>query len=830
MKLSYRAWAAFIERHHRRILLGSLALCALSALSLTRLRLDMDILSMLPQGTAAFDDFKSFVADFGQLDDLIVEVDGAGGSALRAYADELGGRLSGLDTVAAVHLRIGGPEMWEGFFRRYLFNYLSEDDYAVLAKRMTPEGIHAQAVVNRRILAAPFDLTGRHAVQHDPFGILPLAAATVGSGFDELTPDQNDGYLMSDDGTALLFFVRPIAAAFDIAFSERLMQQVREAEAEARRVAGVDGLRVRYTGSYVYALEDAATLKGDLARYVILALVGVLVVFHLGYRNLRILPFVTYPLVVTTLVTFAVSLLLFDQLNAVSLSFAAILYGLSIDTGIHFYTRFIEEGRNRQSRVDRVGSTLGGLGRANVVGSATTAVVFFLLGLSCLSAVRQLGVLAGLGMLLTSLQFFVLYPALAFWLSPPAAESLRSLDTPRLAALARTATAHARLVALAAGVAAVGLLLAASHVPLDVALTHLRPRHSEAARVQEEVETRFGRRGGGGAILVRRNTLEEALADAEGIADRLYAYEEEGTLVSVRSVEAILPSQARQRARLQLYVTLPRAAAVRSMRKALVEQGFVTDPFEKAFAELENTRDRVVRFEDEELLPLRFLIDRYVRIRGGDATVAIYVQPAAPAGWLEFAERLRADLSSVRFQVAARALLEQQLENVLGREITLFFILAILSNAVLLCLTFRSVGLMAAILAPVLLATIGVFAFMFGTGTALNPVNLVIIPLIFGIGVDDGVYVAARVREVGDIAESIRLAGRALVMTSLTTIAGFGFLGISEYPPLATMGRLVTLGLLFCLLLSVTLLPALLKLLSPQRGFPSAGGTLRVDR
>jgi hypothetical protein len=425
-------------------------------------------------------------------------------------------------------------------------------------------------------------------------------------------------------------------------------------------------------------------------------------------------------------------------------------------------------------------------------------------------------------MVLTSIQFFFLYPALAFWLTPPHAQQARMLDTPRLAALARAATRHARFVALALGLAAAGLLVAASRVPLDVTLTHLRPRHSEAARVQEEVETRFGRQGGGGAVLVRRHNLDEALADAERVADRLRAYEEEGTLESVRSVGAILPSEGRQRARLKLHEVLPRAAAVRSMRQALADQGFVGSRFEEAFAEIEKSRHGIVRFEDEELQPLRFLIDRYVRVHDGDATVASYVQPASPQGWLHFAERLRGDLSDVRIQVAARPLLELELGDVLAREIALFFSLAILSNAVLIFLTFRSFGLVVAILAPVLLSTSGVFAVMFLTGTALNPVNLVVVPLILGIGVDDGVYVTARMLEVGDIAESIRLAGRALVMTSLTTIAGFGFLGISEYPPLATMGRLVTIGLLFSLTLSVTLLPALLKLLSPRGGLRPA--------
>ena len=79
MSFPYAAWVAAIERHHRLIVVASVVVCLVSALSLTRLRLDIDVLNMLPQGEPAFDDFKSFVADFGELNQLVVMIEGAPG-------------------------------------------------------------------------------------------------------------------------------------------------------------------------------------------------------------------------------------------------------------------------------------------------------------------------------------------------------------------------------------------------------------------------------------------------------------------------------------------------------------------------------------------------------------------------------------------------------------------------------------------------------------------------------------------------------------------------------------------------------------------------------
>jgi predicted RND superfamily exporter protein len=71
------------------------------------------------------------------------------------------------------------------------------------------------------------------------------------------------------------------------------------------------------------------------------------------------------------------------------------------------------------------------------------------------------------------------------------------------------------------------------------------------------------------------------------------------------------------------------------------------------------------------------------------------------------------------------------------------------------------------------------------------------------------VYLLAIGRQCGSIDAAVRSLGRALTVTSLTTIAGFGFLGLSAYPPLATLGRLMALGLVLSLIATFGVLPAL---------------------
>jgi predicted RND superfamily exporter protein len=125
------------------------------------------------------------------------------------------------------------------------------------------------------------------------------------------------------------------------------------------------------------------------------------------------------------------------------------------------------------------------------------------------------------------------------------------------------------------------------------------------------------------------------------------------------------------------------------------------------------------------------------------------------------------------------------------------------------------VRIAAALMVPALLGVLVVFAGMTMAGIALDPVNLIVLPLILGIGVDDAVYLHAGVRGGLGVDEAMRESGRALVMTSYTEIAGFGCLALSRSPALATMGLLAAAGLLVSLAATLVVLPAALALFQP---------------
>ena len=527
-------WARTIERHRWMVLLAYAAICTAALIaSAGRLKLDFEVLGMLPEGQPAFDDFKSFVADFGQLDHLTIVLESAQPESLPVFADALATRLERLDSVRRVNTRIDLARTVDGLLDRHLYAYLDVQDYDEIESRLGAKAIDARVRGYRAALAMPLDLGAARTIVEDPLQLRPLAAARLASGRE--TTARRDGTVRSIDAHALLLTIEPTRSAFDIEFSRALIDDVQTAVAETRAAAGAepdgargtaDVSRIVVAGSYVFAVEDAGTLRSDMNRYAVLALIGVLIVFAAGYRSLTLLPFVALPLIATSLLTFGASLLLFDQLNAASLSFAAILYGLSIDTAIHFYTRLLQE-HHRHQPADAIAATLIGLRRPHVAASLTTAAVFTLIGLSELTAVRQLGLLTAAGMLFNLLEFFTLYPALGFVLlarqrrgHDHARDRAHALESPVVENIGRVTQSARRPVLIAAALTAVVLAPMASRVEIEPSLDRLRPAESAAVAAQSEVAERFGTEDWTGAVLVRRPEPELALIAAEDVAAR----------------------------------------------------------------------------------------------------------------------------------------------------------------------------------------------------------------------------------------------------------------------------------------------------------------------
>ena len=143
---------------------------------------------------------------------------------------------------------------------------------------------------------------------------------------------------------------------------------------------------------------------------------------------------------------------------------------------------------------------------------------------------------------------------------------------------------------------------------------------------------------------------------------------------------------------------------------------------------------------------------------------------------------------------------------------------ALLAISILVWLHFRSVACVLLSLLPVSLGLLWMIGFMGIFEVPFNPANIMTLPLIIGIGVTNGIHILNRFSEEAKPSLLARSTGKAVLISGLTTIAGFGSLMVAQHRGISSLGFVMAIGTATCMLAGVTVLPAILNLLS-ERGW-----------
>ena len=136
-----------------------------------------------------------------------------------------------------------------------------------------------------------------------------------------------------------------------------------------------------------------------------------------------------------------------------------------------------------------------------------------------------------------------------------------------------------------------------------------------------------------------------------------------------------------------------------------------------------------------------------------------------------------------------------------------------LAISVLLIAYFRGLLMPLVVLLPLALTTLVTFAVINVSPLTLNMANILVIPLIFGLGVDTGIHVVHRYVATGSVTSLLASStSRAVLISALTTIGTFFSLSFSPHKGAASVGMLLTIAISTMLLATFMVLPALLSL------------------
>jgi predicted RND superfamily exporter protein len=733
--------------------------------------------------------------------------------------DSVAARLAAIDGVRRVEYRVR-PELrrfFTDYAPKHLVLYYSPESLDTLRERLgRPYMERALLGVDGGVRRSPLAIA-MGAERADPLDVVGPAIARLRELSGGARLKIVDGYFASPDQRIYFLTVEPTKSLDGIDATGAMVAAVNRI-LESTVGPPLMGKRLFAVGRPVGYVEVHAAAMKDAARVGIASTVVVLLLLIVGLRR------VVAPLFIVGTVLYGLSLtagladLLFGSVSLVGWLFIVTLIGFGDEFGLYVVTHYWTASPPGASRAEALASALRRPGTGLLLGGLTSAAAFFSLVVMSYPVMVQLAWLSTLGLLIILACSFTILPLALSFTAPGHSDESRWYRWP--ARLKPSTGGRRRAWLVVWGLLVVGSLVAMRGLRLE-----LQPWKAALREIKVTAELERARQMLGASFIPflmvsRGRTPEEALAADRAAVRALDRIRDRAGVSAVVSLSPWLPPEEQQRASID-YVERHREAfsAERFSRdfsavvarmperppmletkyRPLVARYLSRTP---AILTLDSLRqlglgdfvaEHLVHHEAEyraisEVYPTRFpwaagVVDRFTRAVREDGDPAL-------AGVTFVGDAFR----GTRPAVLRRDML-------LASGLTLGLVLLVLVAR------FRRLGPIILCLLPLAVGVAVSLGLMALLGIELNVLTLAVAPLIIGLGSDDGIHIVDRLECGEPIDQVLAETGAPMILTTVTTIAGFACFGFATFAGVRQLGLLAAVGLVVCLLASLHLVP-----------------------
>jgi uncharacterized protein len=639
---------------------------------------------------------------------------------------------------------------------------------------------------------------------------------------------------------------------------ERMRQLVAETQIE------VPGLNVGITGEPVLEMDEMAQSQKDTTVAAIVALVLSAFIFIYGYQETGRPVKATLCLIIGLGYTMAFATLVIGHLNILTITFLPILIGLAIDYGVHLISRYEEELRRGLSEEAALIKAMVFTGQGIFTGGLTTAGGFLAMGFTNFKGIQEMGIICGGGLLICMVPMMTMLPALLLRGRQNVVDHEKGEVAEKRA---RIENLWLRRPALTAGITLALCALAATQLHklyFDYNLLHMQSAGLPAVVYEEDLIKSTPKSVLFGAVIA--TNLQQAAAWEQQLTNL-------PAVASVDSITSFLDDQQTNKLALvgdikQELATVrfaepdPKPVDLQELSATLFSlRGYIgaaLDVVQKESPELvpqfnslgdaiEDLRRQMLLGDTNQVTANALKLaeyqqslfddvhDTFEAMKAQDNSCPLSVADLPPAlrdrfvgvtGKYLLMVYPKGDIWSRPVQKRFIDEVSKLYPNVTGTPVQLYYYTELLKDSyqqaawyslaaivILVFLHFRSLLCVVLALVPVAVGSLWLGGLMGWLEVPTNPANIMTLPLVIGIGVTNGIQILNRFAEEQTPNILARSTGKAVLVSGLTAMAGFGSLILARHQGIHSLGCVMTAGLATCMVAGLTFLPALLNLL-----------------
>lgn len=794
-----KKFSRLLLKHPKTVILISVFLTIFSLPSAIHLfqNVKTDFAALLPKNQPSVKRVEEIGERFGSIKNLIIVFETKNKDIIPNMFLGFERKLKTIPAVTRVRYRIPGYD----FFNKNKLLYLSQKDLLDLKDQVSHE------IQKRKLGDLYIDLEGKESKAFEnlrrrhrfPFGA-----------------SLKDPFLNNPEQTVFLFEVFPEAGVgTSVAKARSFFELISNAVQEFDPKRHDPGIKVSYSGGVKGVVEEYNSIMKDIKIAGIVSWTLIILFLIIYFRNISLTIVCLIPLVMGLVWTFALSYCLVGQLNMITAFLFSVLAGLGIDIGIHYATRYFEMRRASYGQDEAFSMMLSSTGQATGLAAITTIAAFSVLMISDFRGFSEFGFIAALGMILIYFSYtLMMIPLIKLtdnWGLIKREESVATHMIHPLGFMRNWKGMRFSKFILWIFVFLMILSIWAilHEVDFDYNFAALKAQIGGAKETNEKTFSVYQAKSFP-ALLLAKNSDE-----AKMIKEHLETYTKQDrspTIAQVITLSDLVPKA--QEEKIQI---------LKDIRKILTGDTVIKIPKTK---EEQGYYDELMRATDVTTFSIQDVPDEVKKIFYGayqkDDEQFVLIRPALNLDLedgrdsLAFAQDIRnIQVGEKVFHGVNHNLIFADLLMAVTRDGRLAIGLSILSVFVLLTLAFRSIRQAVIVILPLFVGALLMFLVMWICGVKLNLFNIVVLPCIFGLGIDHSVHLHHRFQENGfsNMVPTLMETGTAVIMAVITTIAGFSGLILAAHRGLHSTGVLAAIGLTTTLVTALIFFPAFLSVL-----------------
>ncbi len=798
IEVGLRFLAGWTYRHYRGILVVSILLTVFCSFFVFRLgrKLETDLVALIPENYQSVKTINEIKQRVGGVGSLVVLVQSPDFEANRRFAEDLAHELQ--DEKYETYINFVDYKRDAEFYRKNALLFMETDDLDEILTRID------DYIIQEKLKLSPLYISLDEEEAVLDFSDIESKYRTADNG--------DETYYTNSDRTILALEAMAAGTVSNIGFAKDMQRVIQQAVKKVNPRAYHPQMLIEYGGPFKNKIDEYDTILSDVRSTLIFGVMGIVALLTFYFRQPLAAFFVAIPLAMGLIWAFAITYWVIGNLNTMTAFLFVILFGLGIDFGIHMFARYLEVRMDKMDVRQSIETMLSQTGQAILTAAITTSIAFFSLTLTDFRGFSEFGFIVGTGILMSLVSMTTVLPAVLvladqkfMWIR------MRHVWGHNWGG-SRGHFPYPKLVIACALLLTIYLGIHLRDIDFEYDFTNLRSNLPASVKVKQKMATipKYGSESQSYGIV---------LADSKAELDEIVAalekkIAEDDPTPTIDKVKTLWTELRGQDEKLDII------GEIRELTNG--ESAKLIKGTQKA--QLDSLRDLLdVKRLSVEDLPEN-LLRKFETIDGSQAYFAQIlpsVQLRDGKNAIAFAEdshEIHTASGKVFYSSSSNIIFADMLRLMLRdspRAVSLTVVVVLL----IVLADFRSLRSALLVIFPLACGTVWMCGSLYLQDLKLNFYNMVALPTIIGMGIDNGVHLYHRYREEGpgSMPVVIRSTGGAMFISMLTTMVGFFGLMMATHPGLNSIGRLALIGLLTCFVAAVLVLPAILEVLEGGR-------------